>query len=80
MTAGVAQQAEGEQRGQGAEHAAVGDVVGGFKGRFGVFELAEGGGDALHGAGGGDAHWCLAIRDTAGALGGGRGGLGGVVR
>ena len=43
----MTQQAEGQQCGQGAEHAAVGDVIGRFKTRRGFLQHPEGGGDAL---------------------------------
>jgi len=55
MVAGVAQQAEGEQRRQGAEDAAVGDVIVGFEPQFGGIQQAEGGGETIHFTGGAHA-------------------------
>lgn len=68
IVAGVAQQAEGEQRGQGAEDAAVGDVIGGFEAKTGGVEQAEGGGETIHFTGGGHAENGLAIGLAALAL------------
>lgn len=61
----MVEQAEGKQRGQGAEGTTIGEVGGGFEAQGRGFKQAHGGGDALEFAGGGDAHGGGAVRHGA---------------
>ena len=72
----MAQQAEGQQCGQGAEHAAVRDVIGGLKTRLGFLQHSERGGEALQRTRRAHTHGGFPVGDAAGALRGGRAGRG----
>jgi hypothetical protein len=75
----VTQQAQGEQCWQGADHAAVGHIISGFKARLCALQQAQSSSDALHRARGAHPHERLTIGDAARALRGGnalRGGIG----
>ncbi len=72
----VAQQPEGEQRGQGAEHAALRNVIGGLEAQGRCLQHPQCRRHALQRAGGGHAHERLPVRHAPRTLRRGRGGRG----